>query len=87
MDRSVSSAKIAAKTVERVYVPPTPYPKRLKPHAKDQQLTDFMKTLTKVQINLQLIDVIKNILSYAKFFKDVCIKKKKLVDLKKVILT
>ncbi|TQD87256.1 hypothetical protein C1H46_027180 [Malus baccata] len=64
-----------------------PYPERLKPKAKDQQLTYFMKTLSKVQINLPLIDAIKNIPSYAKFFKDVCTKKKKLVDFEKVILT
>ncbi|CAN6694807.1 unnamed protein product [Malus baccata var. baccata] len=37
----------------------------------------------KPKINLPLIDVIKNILSYAKFLKDVCTKKKKLVDFEK----
>ncbi|XP_070667526.1 uncharacterized protein [Malus domestica] len=73
--------------VDRVYEPPMPYPERLKPKVKDQQLTNFMKTLSKVQINLLLIDAIKNIPSYAKFFKDVCTKKKKLVDFEKVILT
>ncbi|CAN6691345.1 unnamed protein product [Malus baccata var. baccata] len=35
------------------------------------------------RINLPLIDAIKNIPSYAKFFKDVCTKKKKLVDFEK----
>nr|XP_028959263.1 uncharacterized protein LOC114825090 [Malus domestica] len=62
------------------------YPERLKLKAKDQQLTDFMKTLAKVQINLPSIDAIKNIPSYAKFLKDVFTKKKKLVDSEKVIL-
>ncbi|CAL2266739.1 unnamed protein product [Prunus armeniaca] len=47
MGRSENSAKIAAETAERVYVPPMPYPERLKPKVKDQQLTDFMKTLAK----------------------------------------
>ncbi|KAM1127771.1 hypothetical protein ACFX2B_037288 [Malus domestica] len=74
-------------TAERVHEPPMPYPERLRPKAKDQQLTDFMKTLAKVQINLPLIDAIKNIPSYAKCLKDVCTKKKKLVDFEKVILT
>ncbi|CAL8152415.1 unnamed protein product [Prunus armeniaca] len=87
MGRYENSAKIVAETAERVYVPPMPYPERLKPTVKDQQLTDFMKTLAKVQINLPLIDAIKNIPSYAKFLKDVCTKKKKLVDFEKVILT
>ncbi|XP_070669027.1 uncharacterized protein [Malus domestica] len=90
LDRSENTAVPAAETTEKseqVYVPPMPYPERLKPHAKDQQLTDFMKTLAKVQINLPLIEAIKNIPSYAKFFKDVCTMKKKLVDFEKVILT
>ncbi|KAM1313119.1 hypothetical protein ACFX2F_017187 [Malus domestica] len=86
-DRSENTAEASTKTAERVYEPPMPYPERLRPKAKDQQLTDFMKTLAKVQINLPLIDAIKNIPSYAKFFKDVCTKKKKLVDFEKVILT
>ncbi|CAN6725504.1 unnamed protein product [Malus baccata var. baccata] len=86
-DRSENTAEATTKTAERVYEPPMPYPERLKPKAKDQQSTDFMKTLAKVQINLPLIDAIKNIPSYAKFFKDVCTKKKKLVDSEKVILT
>nr|XP_028949328.1 uncharacterized protein LOC114821407 [Malus domestica] len=64
-DRSENTAEATTKTAERVYEPPMPYPERLKPKAKDQQLTDFMKTLAKVQINLPLIDAIKNIPSYA----------------------
>ncbi|CAN6547462.1 unnamed protein product [Malus baccata var. baccata] len=82
-DRSENTAEATTKTAECVYEPPMPYPERLKPKAKDQQLTDFMKTLAKVQINLSLIDAIKNIPSYAKFFKDICTKKKKLVDSEK----
>ncbi|CAN6572969.1 unnamed protein product [Malus baccata var. baccata] len=86
-DRSENTAEATTKTADRVYDPPMPYPERLKPKPNDQQLTDFMKTLAKVQMNLPLIDAIKNIPSYAKFLKDVCTKKKKLMDSEKVILT
>ncbi|VVA38945.1 PREDICTED: LOW QUALITY PROTEIN, partial [Prunus dulcis] len=72
---------------ERVYEAPIPYPERLKPKAKDQQLKDFMQTLSKVQINIPLLDAIKKIPSYAKFLKEVCSSKKTLSDLDKVILT
>ncbi|KAI5341711.1 hypothetical protein L3X38_009586 [Prunus dulcis] len=72
---------------ERVYEAPIPYPERLKPKAKDQQLKDFMQTLSKVQINIPLLDAIKKIPSYAKFWKEVCSSKKKLSDLDKFILT
>ncbi|XP_070662220.1 uncharacterized protein [Malus domestica] len=87
-EQSLNSSENGENIVaDRVYEPPMPYPERLKPKVKDQQLTDFMKTLSKVQINLPLIDAIKNISSYAKFLKDVCTKKKKCVDFEKVILT
>ncbi|CAN6583905.1 unnamed protein product [Malus baccata var. baccata] len=89
LDRYENTAVPTAETTEkseRVYVPTMPYPERLKAHAKDQQLTDFMTTLAKFQINLPLIEAIKNIPSYAKFLKDVCTKKKKFVDFEKVIL-
>ncbi|XP_050104717.1 uncharacterized protein LOC126584354 [Malus sylvestris] len=70
-DQTVNSSENGANIVEdRVYEPSMPYPERLKPKVKDQQLTDFMKTLSKVQINLPLIEAIKNIPSYAKFLKD-----------------
>ncbi|VVA40093.1 PREDICTED: LOW QUALITY PROTEIN, partial [Prunus dulcis] len=72
---------------ERVHEAPIPYPERLKPKAKDQQLKDFMQTLSKVQINIPLLDAIKKIPSYAKFLKEVCSSKKTLSDLDKVILT
>ncbi|KAI5323260.1 hypothetical protein L3X38_032332 [Prunus dulcis] len=68
---------------ERVYEAPIPYPQRLTPKAKDQQLKDFMHTLSKVQINIPLLDAIKKIPSYAKFLKEVCSSKKKLSDLDK----
>ncbi|XP_070667595.1 uncharacterized protein [Malus domestica] len=83
-EQSLNSSENGANIVtDRVYEPPMPYPERLKPKVKDQQLADFMKTLSKVQINLPLIDAIKNILSYVKFLKDVYTKKKKLVDFEK----
>ncbi|XP_068323229.1 uncharacterized protein [Pyrus communis] len=70
---------------ERIYDPHLPYPERLQPQLKDQQLRDFMQTLANVQINLPLLDA--KIPSYAKFLKDVCTHKRKLMDYEKVILT
>ncbi|XP_068302739.1 uncharacterized protein [Pyrus communis] len=86
--QNLASAKTVPNQVsERVYDPPLPYPERLIPKAKDQQLKDFIQTLAKVQINLPLLEAIKKIPSYAKFLKDVCTKKKKLVETKKIVLT
>ena len=90
LDKSENTAVPAAKTAEKsehVYVPPMPYPERLKPKAKDQQSRDFMQTLAKVQINLPLLEAIRKIPLYAKFLKDVCSKKRKLVESEKIVLT
>ncbi|CAL9020820.1 unnamed protein product [Prunus brigantina] len=78
---------VPKQVLQRVYDPPLPYPERLKPKAKDQQLKDFMQTLSKVQINIPLLDAIKKIPSYAKLLKEVCSSKKKFSDLDKVVLT
>ncbi|XP_070661789.1 uncharacterized protein [Malus domestica] len=49
--QNLTSAETVPKQVsERVYNPPVPYPERLIPKAKDQQLKDFIQTLAKVQI-------------------------------------
>ncbi|CAN6566835.1 unnamed protein product [Malus baccata var. baccata] len=67
--------------------PPLPFPQRQQQRSKDQQCIEFMKTLAKVQINLPLLDAIKQIPSYAKFLKELCSKKKKFLEYEKVILT
>ena len=72
LDKSKNTAVPAAETAEkseRVYVPPMPYPERLKPKAKDQQLRDFMQTLAKVQINLPLLEAIRKIPSVCQIFE------------------
>ncbi|XP_070660503.1 uncharacterized protein [Malus domestica] len=69
------------------YKPPLPFQQRQQQRSKDQQCIEFMKTLAKVQINLPLLDAIKQIPSYAKFLKKLCSKKKKFLEYEKVILT
>ncbi|XP_048433594.1 30S ribosomal protein S3, chloroplastic-like [Pyrus x bretschneideri] len=51
------------------YVPCMPYPERLIPKAKDQQLKGSMQNLVKVQINLPLLDAIKKIPSHTQLCK------------------
>ncbi|CAN6712533.1 unnamed protein product [Malus baccata var. baccata] len=63
--------------------PPLPFPQRQQQRSKDQQYIEFMKTLAKVQINLPLLDAIKQIPSYAKFLKELCSKKKKFLEYEK----
>ena len=56
------------------YKPPVPYPQALKrPQAKNSETDDnLLYAFKKVTITIPLIDVIKHILSYAKFLKGIC---------------
>lgn len=44
---------------------------------QDRQFDDLYRMLSKVQTNLPLLDLICNMPSYAKFFKEVCVTKKR----------
>ncbi|XP_057784814.1 uncharacterized protein LOC131002341 [Salvia miltiorrhiza] len=43
------------------YTPPIPFPSRLRNAKQDQQFNDFYKLLSKVNVNLPLLDVIQNV--------------------------
>ncbi|XP_057791014.1 uncharacterized protein LOC131008136 [Salvia miltiorrhiza] len=69
------------------YRPPIPYPGRLRNEKQDQQFTDFYNMLAKVNVNLPLLDVIRNVPAYVKFFKELASKKRKFVDNEKVLVS
>ena len=60
------------------HVPPTPYPHRLRVPKKVNNHSEIYKLFKQVKVNIPLLDAIKQILSYAKFLKDLCIVKRKL---------
>ena len=47
----------------------------------------IIEIFNQVKINVPLLDVIQQVSSYVKFFKDICTKKRKINVLKKVFLT
>ncbi|XP_058192106.1 uncharacterized protein LOC131309500 [Rhododendron vialii] len=66
---------------------PAPYPSRLKKPAHPSKDADILDVFKKVNVNIPLMDAIKQIPSYAKFLKDLCTQKRKLNVHKKVLLT
>ena len=76
-----------SKEPERVYKPVPPYPQRLRQERKSQFTQDIFETLRKVEINIPLIDAIKQIPSYAKFIKELCTNKRRFKDHEEVKLT
>jgi hypothetical protein len=62
---------------ERVVIPP-PFPQRFAQQKKEDKEKEIFNILRKVEINIPLLDAIKQILRYAKFLKELCTKKMKL---------
>jgi hypothetical protein len=69
--------------VEKVYKPVAPFPQRLLAPKKGIENQDILE----VKINIPLLDAIKQIPSYAKIWKDLCMVKRKLFVHKKAFLT
>jgi hypothetical protein len=68
-----STSKVSE--IEKVNAPP--FPQRLVKPKKENKLLDIFEILREVQINIPLLDAIKQIPSYAKFLKDFCTNKRK----------
>ncbi|GER28809.1 transposon Ty3-G gag-pol polyprotein [Striga asiatica] len=68
------------------FKPSIPFPSRLRDEKQEQQFRDLYNMLSKVNVNLPLRDVIKNMPSYMKFFKDLVAKKRKFGDGEKVVV-
>ncbi|XP_021832875.1 uncharacterized protein LOC110772723 [Prunus avium] len=63
------------------------FPHRLMSSKKIQHAKDILETFRKVQVNIPLLDAIKQIPSYAKFLKDLCTNKRRFQDHETVALT
>ncbi|CAA0839430.1 Unknown protein, partial [Striga hermonthica] len=69
------------------YRPPVPYPSRLQDTKRNRQFKDLLDMLSKVNVNLPLLDVIKNVSAYVQFFKDLASKKRRFEDNEKVMIS
>lgn len=92
-DKSVPSMLTAEKSdltplATPRYVTKPPYPQRLiNPKKKDRHMTEILELFRKVQINIPLLDAIKQIPAYAKFLKELCTNKRKFEEHEKVLLS
>ncbi|XP_016511043.1 uncharacterized protein LOC107828274 [Nicotiana tabacum] len=67
--------------------PPTPFPQRLAKYQKDEQYKRFMEMLKQIQVNIPLIDALREMPGYVKMMKDLMSRKFDLQDLATVTLT
>ena len=59
------------------YAPP-PFPSRLNKNKKEEQEKKLLDTFRKVEVNIPLLDAIRQVPRYAKFLKELCTNNKKL---------
>ena len=69
------------------YSIPPPFPQALRGKKKASQQAGILEVLRQVKVNIPLLDIIKQVLAYAKFLKDLCTIKKGLGIEKKAFLT
>ena len=71
----------------QAYPPIVPFPQRLQKANKEEQFSKFLEMFKKIEINIPFADAITQMPNYAKFLKEILIKKKKIVDEGVVSLT
>ena len=63
-----------------------PFPSRLQNQSKDKYLNEIAGIFNKCQVNIPLLEVIKQVPRYAKFLKELCTQKRTLKVKKKAFL-
>ena len=66
---------------------PPPFPQALKAKKKAINQAEILEVLRQVKVNITLLDMIKHVPTYAKFFKDLCTVKRGLNVDKKAFMT
>ncbi|XP_070669006.1 uncharacterized protein [Malus domestica] len=67
------SGKIVPNSIHSNIIPPhLPFPRRFMQSKKEENEKGILETFRKVQVNISLLDAIKNVLRYAKFLKELC---------------
>ena len=66
---------------------PPPFPQALKDRKKAINQAEMLEVLRQVKVNIPLLDMIKQVPTYAKFLKDLCTVKRRLNVDKKAFLT
>ncbi|XP_076897093.1 uncharacterized protein LOC143550301 [Bidens hawaiensis] len=85
-DRQVPTSTAQVREPVKPYVPPIPYPNRLKKEKMEAQYGKFLELFKQLHINIPFIEAISQNPKYAKFLKDALTNKRKLEELSHVTL-
>ncbi|CAN6573173.1 unnamed protein product [Malus baccata var. baccata] len=73
-----TKGKLGSNSMTSNSIPPNaPFPRRFMQSKKDESDKDILDTFRKVQVNIPLLDAIKQVPKYAKFLKELCTTRKR----------
>ncbi|XP_070014382.1 uncharacterized protein [Nicotiana sylvestris] len=67
--------------------PPPPFPQRLQKKNDDRMFNKFLSMLSQIQLNIPLVDAIRDIPKYTNYIKDIVANKRRLTEFETVSLT
>lgn len=70
----------------RHFVPKPPFPQRFMKKGQEEVNHDVFETFQKVQVNIPLLEAIKQVPRYVKFLKELCTSKRKLKGHEKITM-
>ncbi|XP_071906166.1 uncharacterized protein [Coffea arabica] len=73
-----TTPKIISDSMVKVKANPPPSSSRLEKSRKQDKEKEILEVFRKVQVNIPLLDTIKQVHKYTKFLKDLCVNKRKL---------
>ncbi|XP_071940077.1 uncharacterized protein [Coffea arabica] len=85
-DSNGADPKVLPDPVITVKTNPPPFPNRLKKSKKQDKEKEILEVFRKVEINIPLLDAIKQVPKYAKFLRDLCVNRRRLRGDERVIV-
>ncbi|XP_027174463.1 uncharacterized protein LOC113774097 [Coffea eugenioides] len=85
-DSSGTNPKVLPDPVIIVKTNPLPFSSRLKKPKKQDKKKEILEVFHKVEINIPLLDAIKQVPKYAKFLRDICVNRRRLRGDERVIV-
>jgi hypothetical protein len=86
-EKDVEPSTTTVEIPPRSFTPKASYPDRLLAPKKGRKFEDILEVFNQLQINIQFLDAIQQVTSYAKFLKDLITVKRKTIVPKKDCLT
>ncbi|XP_071904286.1 uncharacterized protein [Coffea arabica] len=77
-DSNGTNQKILSDPVITVKTNPPPFPSRLEKPKKQYKEKEILEVFRKVEINIPLLDAIKQVPNYVKFLRDLCVNRRRL---------